>query len=357
MQTLISRFAFFFVSVALIAACGATQKGATLSGTINGAANMQILLEQFHFDGKNKAIGKAQADASGAFSINDPVGFEKGMYRIGVGAKQVFFLLDGTEKGIKFSGDINTFQQMDVKFEGSEAADCYVRKVKELSALQGQPFTPEMAKEKIANACNPLMGALMTSQFFGQSAAGFLPEFKLAAEKLANYMPNSKYATDYAAQIKQLEASTKPQSATELAVGQPAPEISLTDPSGTIRSLSGLKGKIVLLDFWASWCGPCRRENPNVVRVYNKYKEKGFTVFSVSLDRENGKNAWVQAIQQDGLIWDDHVSDLKGWQSDAAALYGVRGIPQTYLLDREGKIAAINPRADLEGAVKKALGL
>jgi peroxiredoxin len=353
----LSRFTFFLVCVALIAACGATQKGATLSGTMTGAANMQILLEQFHFDGKNKAIGKAQADASGAFSINDPIGFEKGMYRIGVGAKQVFFLLDGTEKSIKFTGDLNTLQSMDIKFEGSSAAECYVRKVKELSALQGQPFTPEMAKEKIATACNPLMGALMTSQFFGQQAGSFLPEFKLAAEKLANDMPNSKYAADYAAQIKQIEGSLQPQQAAgSLEVGAPAPDISLSDPSGSIRSLSALKGKIVLLDFWASWCGPCRRENPNVVKVYNKYKDQGFTVFSVSLDRENGKNAWVQAIQQDGLIWDNHVSDLKGWQSDAAALYGVRGIPQTYLLDREGKIAAVNPRADLEGAVKKAMG-
>jgi thiol-disulfide isomerase/thioredoxin len=118
-----------------------------------------------------------------------------------------------------------------------------------------------------------------------------------------------------------------------------------------------MKGKVVLLDFWASWCGPCRKENPNVVRVYNQYKDKGFTVFSVSLDRENGKDAWVQAIKQDGLIWDNHVSDLKFWKSEAGATYGIQSIPQTFLLDREGKIVAVNPRNNLEEAVKKALGM
>lgn len=136
------------------------------------------------------------------------------------------------------------------------------------------------------------------------------------------------------------------------AAGEMAPDITLTDPSGKKQSLSSLKGKVVLLDFWASWCGPCRRENPNVVKIYNKYKDKGFTVFSVSLDKT--KESWVQAIQADNLTWSSHVSDLKGWASSAAALYGVKGIPATFLIGKDGKIIAVNLRGEgLEAELQK----
>jgi thiol-disulfide isomerase/thioredoxin len=108
--------------------------------------------------------------------------------------------------------------------------------------------------------------------------------------------------------------------------------------------LSDLKGKVVLIDFWASWCGPCRRENPNVVNLYKQYKDKGFEVFSVSLDRS--RDAWMKAITDDGLIWKSHVSDLKHWGNEAAQLYGVTSIPRTILLDREGKVIAENLRGE-----------
>jgi thiol-disulfide isomerase/thioredoxin len=137
-------------------------------------------------------------------------------------------------------------------------------------------------------------------------------------------------------------------------VGQVAPEISLPNPEGQIQNLSSLRGKLVLIDFWASWCGPCRKENPHVVAVYNKYKDKGFTILSVSLD--SNKDRWVQAIQKDGMEW-HHVSDLKGWSSSAASLYGVRSIPATFLVGKDGKIIATNLRgAALENQVKKSLG-
>ncbi|MFM8485865.1 MAG: TlpA disulfide reductase family protein, partial [Bacteroidota bacterium] len=106
---------------------------------------------------------------------------------------------------------------------------------------------------------------------------------------------------------------------------------------------------------WASWCGPCRRANPHVVEMYKKYKSKGFEVFSVSLDRPDGKDKWIQAIQQDGLVWDNHVSDLKFWESAPAATYGVRSIPRTFLINREGKIVAVNPRDNLEAELTKNL--
>ncbi|MFT5337296.1 MAG: thiol-disulfide isomerase/thioredoxin, partial [Luteibaculaceae bacterium] len=113
-------------------------------------------------------------------------------------------------------------------------------------------------------------------------------------------------------------------------------------------------GKYVLIDFWASWCRPCRAENPNVVAMYKKYKRKGFEIYSVSLDRT--KDAWVNAIKQDGLTW-THVSDLKFWQSEGAKTYGVSGIPFTVLIDKEGKIIATNIRGEsLRNKMKEIFG-
>ncbi|WP_020570020.1 TlpA family protein disulfide reductase [Neolewinella persica] len=123
--------------------------------------------------------------------------------------------------------------------------------------------------------------------------------------------------------------------------GVEAPLFAGPNPEGETISLESLRGKVVLLDFWASWCGPCRRENPNVVKLYDKYKEKGFEILGVSLDKT--KDRWVKAIADDKLTW-LHISDLKGWQSEYGRLYGVSSIPQTVLLDEEGKIIARNLR-------------
>lgn len=133
--------------------------------------------------------------------------------------------------------------------------------------------------------------------------------------------------------------------AKKTAVGTYAMDFTQNDTLGKPVSLSSFKGKYVLVDFWASWCGPCRRENPNVVKVFNKFKDNNFTILSVSLDRPEAKDKWLAAIHKDGLTW-THVSDLKYWDNAVAKQYGIRAIPQNLLLDPQGKIIAKNLRGE-----------
>ena len=159
-----------------------------------------------------------------------------------------------------------------------------------------------------------------------------------------------------AMQIQQLEAQKALEAQQELLLkpGSPAPEIAMENPVGEIKKLSDLKGKVVLIDFWASWCKPCRMENPNVVKMYNRYKQKGFEIFSVSLDKN--KLAWQNAIREDNLTW-THVSDLQFWQSAAAQRYGVNSIPFTVLIDQQGNVIAKGLRGpQLEQKLKEILG-
>ena len=136
-------------------------------------------------------------------------------------------------------------------------------------------------------------------------------------------------------------------------VGQFAPEISLPSPDGKEIALSSLKGKLVLIDFWASWCGPCRKEMPNVVKIYSKFKNKGFEIYGVSLDQD--KEKWMEAITKDGINW-PQVSDLKYWDNVAARIYNVQGIPYTVLIDKDGKIIAKNLRGqELEKKIAEVL--
>ena len=143
-----------------------------------------------------------------------------------------------------------------------------------------------------------------------------------------------------------------------LDVGNKAPDIEMLSPDGEVISLSSLKGQMVLIDFWASWCGPCRKENPHVVEAYEDYKDrkfeggKGFTVYSVSLD--TNKDRWVKAIEKDELAWRNHVCDYGGWKSKAAVAYGIRGIPDNFLINGDGIIVAKRLRGPyLEAALKK----
>ncbi|MEO7313619.1 MAG: TlpA disulfide reductase family protein, partial [Ginsengibacter sp.] len=133
--------------------------------------------------------------------------------------------------------------------------------------------------------------------------------------------------------------------ARKTAVGAMAMEFTQNDTLGIPVSLASLRGKYVLIDFWASWCGPCRAENPNVVKTFNEYKDKGFTVLGISLDQPGKHQAWMDAIHKDNLTW-TQLSDLKGWKNEVSTMYGIRAIPQNLLLDPSGKIIAKNIRGE-----------
>lgn len=165
--------------------------------------------------------------------------------------------------------------------------------------------------------------------------------FDKVADNLGKAYPNSDYVKSFQKQLVELKARQQAQART--GVGVEAPEIVLKTPEGETIKLSDFRGKVTMIDFWASWCKPCRAENPNVVRVYNKYKSKGFEIFGVSLDQD--MDSWVAAIKQDGLTW-KHGSELKYWQSSFIPAYNLEGIPMTYLLDENGIIIAKGLRGD-----------
>ena len=149
------------------------------------------------------------------------------------------------------------------------------------------------------------------------------------------------------------ENATKKSVNEGLNIGNKAPMLAYNNPEGNPLALSSLAGKMVLIEFWASWCPPCRRENPLLVETYLKFKDKlfidgtGFTVYSVSLDKE--KQAWLTAIERDKLSWESHVSDLKGWEAQAAKIYTINSIPSNLLIDGEGIILAKNLRGEQLG--------
>jgi len=177
------------------------------------------------------------------------------------------------------------------------------------------------------------------SLFALKSYAGVVPDYATTYplfNSLSQKVKNSYDGKHYADQLDKVKATS---------IGATAPDFTENDVNGQPVKLSALRGKYVLVDFWASWCGPCRAENPNVVKLYDQYKDKNFTVLGVSLDQPNGREKWIKAIADDHLEW-TQVSDLAFWKNKAAELYGVKAIPQNFLLDPNGKIIGKDLRGE-----------
>ena len=227
-----------------------------------------------------------------------------------------------------------TTQQEAMKLQQEyQAANGDQAKMQAVQEAYAKLMTDAQAKETELIKANPdsYVSTFVIVSSMGQMEYEQLKErYNLLGEKAKA----SAQGKAIAAQIAKLEST---------AIGQIAPNFTITTPEGESISLYDIKGKVKLIDFWASWCGPCRKENPHVVEIYKEYHPKGLEIFGVSLD--NNKEAWVKAIADDGLVW-KHGSDLKGWQSAPAQLYSVSGIPHTVLLDENNKIIAKNLRGD-----------
>lgn len=362
----------FILTIISIASCGAiSSKGTNVTGNISDAPNMQVYLDKMGPNSSTTVLSQTDSDANGDFALKLEETIQPYIYRMRIGAGKIFLIVEDAPANISVRGSLEGMRSSDISVEGSASASDFMQAMNLLSTGK---LTADDVKDYIKNTPYPMCGMQMAINAFGNR-----PEFfdihKMAAEALAKKYPNHEYTAGYVAFAAGLEqAAQQSQSAEAIQVGMPAPDISMKSPDGKTYSLSDLKGKVVLIDFWASWCGPCRKANPHVVELYHKYKEKGFTVFSVSLDGidsrsksrypseeqfESGlaqsKNNWVAAIEKDQLAWPYHVSDLTKWDTPSAKQYGVSGIPKIFLVGRDGKIAAVNPRATLEEELLKVL--
>ena len=191
--------------------------------------------------------------------------------------------------------------------------------------LKSQSESKELQFKMLADTSNPIAAYFVMTAFVQDPNK---EHFDNILSTFAKSAPNSKYLPEIKARYESVRATM---------IGEHAPDIKLLNPEGDSVALSSFRGKVVLIDFWASWCGPCRKENPNNKRIYDRFKSKGFEIYAVSLDR--ARNDWVKTIESDGLPW-IHVSDLGYWNSAPAKQYMVKSIPATFLIDREGKIIA-----------------
>jgi peroxiredoxin len=352
-----------------------------ISGTLNGGENMQVYFDQIFFDNSTNPKEKTTIDNNGNFSL-DITGLDPGVYRIRANDQRLFLILDGSENTIKINGELKKMNQLQYEISGSKNSKLYQAVGKQLADLSAKNLLKEAnIKEMVDTTSNPLVSAfwaytvLPPAQLLNYTEPEKIMEIhETAIRKISATYPSSRYVQGYLAVLSPIKNQLAMQ---KIRVGVEAPNISLPSPDGTVYSLNDLRGKVVLLDFWAAWCRPCRMNNPEVVRIYNKYKNKGFTVFSVSLDGldemtkrrfggdevraaqylESEKQKWQNAIAQDNLTWKYHVSDLKKWDCAPAKDYGVTGIPKTYLLDKQGKIVAIDPHRtnSLESELEKLL--
>lgn len=338
------------------------KKDAFISGTYPAASGQTIYFEKVIPNGAEK-LDSSLVDKKGNFSIYAKAA-EMNYYRLRFNNKSAnkvesLFLLTDSSERIKIKVTANSFDE-GTEIKGSKESARLMDLIQRVNALQktGDSLNvifnaaPDNEKAEMAPKFNQIIGDkngvlnLYVKKMIDEDpgslvaleAVGRLDKaqdrdyYKKVADALNARHPKNAFVTNF------VQSVNVPG---QLFVGDMAPEIELPDTDGNMFKLSSLRGQYVLLDFWAAWCRPCRMENPNVVAAYQKYKNKGFTVLGVSLDRD--KNAWLTAIQQDNLTW-THISDLQFWQSAAARTYNVSSIPKSFLLDKEGRIIAMDLR-------------
>ncbi|GIV34548.1 MAG: hypothetical protein KatS3mg031_2083 [Chitinophagales bacterium] len=330
-----------------------------ITGKVKGAENNTLSLDQYFINRAPQTITTFTTGPDGSFQVKGKLP-EKGIFLIRLNPSVNWLLvLDGGK--VNFEADASDIYHF--KVEGSPEtrsfADFIIRagenqfalnqlyqqqqqarfsgNLQQMINLQQQYQSRyEEAQRYIRSyadtATHRLSAVFAASLLNAEENADYLREFIARAEK---ELPQSGYVAD----LKQ-----RVESSLRLAIGSIAPDFELKTPEGKKIKLSSTRGKVVLLDFWASWCRPCRIENPNLVRLYDKYHAKGFDIFSVSLDRDMQR--WVEAIKQDNLKWKNHGSNLMYWQEPVAKLYEVSSIPQTFLIDRDGRIVARNLRGE-----------
>ena len=334
-----------------LAACNA-QSGYKVTGTVEGMPDGKAIIATVNGSSLD-TLAKADVK-NGLFEFTGNVSEPTGAYIMVIGQRGAIpFMLENAnitvnagQAGLTVTGSegqkiydqfmaINaTAQQEAMKLQQEyQAANGDQAKMQAVQEAYAKLMTDAQAKETELIKANPdsYVSTFVIVSGMGQMEYEQLKErYNLLGEKAKA----SAQGKAIAAQIAKLEST---------AIGQIAPNFTITTPEGESISLYDIKGKVKLIDFWASWCGPCRGENPHVVEIYKEYHPKGLEIFGVSLD--NNKEAWVKAIADDGLVW-KHGSDLKGWQSAPAQLYSVSGIPHTVLLDENNKIIAKNLRGD-----------
>ncbi len=334
-----------------LAACNA-QSGYKVTGTVEGMPDGKAIIATVNGSTLD-TLAKADVK-NGSFEFTGNVSEPTGAYIMVIGQRGAIpFMLENAnitisagQAGLTVTGSegqkiydqfmaINaTAQQEAMKLQQEfQAANGDQAKIQAIQEAYAKLMTDAQAKETELLKANPdsYVSAFVIASGMGQI------EYEQLKERYNLLGENAKASAQgkaIAAQIAKLEST---------AIGQIAPNFTITTPEGESISLYDIKGKVKLIDFWASWCGPCRGENPHVVEIYKEYHPKGLEIFGVSLD--NNKEAWVKAIADDGLVW-KHGSDLKGWQSAPAQLYSVSGIPHTVLLDENNKIIAKNLRGD-----------
>lgn len=378
-------FIIAIISTVLFTAC--QQEKAAVSGSIKGADGKTVFLQRFE-NNKPVTLDSAVIEKNGQFEMANAAFPDLNFYRLYMDKDRSFvFIADSasvitietdfenfddnktargnthTEKLFAFYNDVRPMVERERELRQVTRGDSYSGEERSQALTQ----LVELRKKKReaclnfidSNLGSPAILAALEELNIAQDKATYIK----AHESLKGVFDHTVYYKMIGDQIamterqEQLKANPANPARKNAAYteGMAAPDISLPDPSGKNRKLSDLRGKVVLIDFWASWCGPCRRENPNVVRAYEKYKSKGFDIFSVSLDSDGGK--WQAAIQQDNLTWKNHVSDLKGWQSAAAKQYGVTSIPHTILVGKDGKIVATHLRGgQLDAMLGELLG-